>query len=74
MINCKTTVERLYPYLDRELSEQELDEVREHLALCPPCAKHFDFESGMLRIVGDVCRSVEAPDGLKAKILSARSD
>ena len=74
MINCKTTVERLYPYLDRELSELELVEVREHLALCPPCAKHFEFESGMLRIVGDACRSVEAPDGLKAKILSARSE
>lgn len=73
MINCKTTVERLYPYLDRELSAQEIEEVREHLALCPPCAKYFNFESGMLRMVSDACRSVEAPEGLKAKILSTRS-
>lgn len=73
MINCKTTVERLYPYLDRELSAEEIEEVREHLALCPPCAKYFDFESGMLRLVSNACRSVEAPVSLREKIVSARS-
>ncbi len=73
MLNCKKTVEQLYPYLDRELTAQELEDVRAHLDHCPPCAKYFAYESGMLRFVSDACRSVEAPASLRAKILSARS-
>jgi len=70
MLNCTKTIERLYPFIDRELSEQELEEIREHLEMCPPCAKHFAFESGVLRFINDVCRSVEAPAALRAKVLS----
>lgn len=73
MTKCKTTIERLYPYLDRELSTQEIEEIREHLDACPPCARHFQFEAGVLRFVGAACRSVEAPAELRAKILSAYS-
>ncbi|CAN5479829.1 hypothetical protein BH23CHL2_BH23CHL2_15620 [soil metagenome] len=73
MTNCKMVIERLYPYLDRELSATEVEEIHEHLRRCPPCAKYFDFEAGMLRIVGDACRSVEAPPDLRAKIFSAYS-
>ncbi len=72
MIDCRMTLERLYPYLDRELSEAEIEEVRAHLDLCPPCAKHFEFESGMIRVVGDACRKTEAPPELKSRILAAR--
>lgn len=73
MTNCRMVIERLYPYLDRELSEAEVKEIHEHLSRCPPCAKHFDFEAGMLRIVGDACRSVAAPPDLRARIFSAYS-
>lgn len=70
MHNCTNTIKRLYPYIDRELSEQEITQIREHLAMCPPCAKHFSFESGMLRFIGAACRSVAAPAELRARVLS----
>ena len=73
MTNCKVTIESLYPYLDRELSAQEIESIREHLNRCPPCARHFEFEAGILRFVSSACRSVEAPPDLRAKILSAYS-
>jgi mycothiol system anti-sigma-R factor len=66
-------IERLYPYLDRELTEDELGEVQDHLNRCPPCAKHFDYEAGVLRFVGDAGRSVCAPQRLLEKILAART-
>ena len=72
MINCKTTVDRLYKYLDRELTEREVEEVQEHLDYCPPCAKYFAFEAGVLRFIGDACRSVSAPENLRGKVLAAR--
>lgn len=73
MTNCRMTIERLYPYLDRELSEQEIEEVADHLRRCPPCARHFAFEAGMLSFVSDACKSVKAPPDLVARILSRRT-
>ncbi len=70
MLNCKKTIELLYPYLDRELSAQELEEIQEHLDMCPPCARHFALESGMLRIVSKACKSVQAPAALRARVMS----
>jgi mycothiol system anti-sigma-R factor len=72
MINCKTTIERLYPFLDRELTEEEHAEVQEHLSMCPPCARHFQFEAGMLRFVTDTCRNVKTPESLLQRIAAAR--
>ncbi len=71
MINCRMTIERLYPFLDRELTEQEVLEVNEHLERCPPCAKHFEYEAGVLRFIGDAARTVHAPRDLRAKIVAA---
>jgi mycothiol system anti-sigma-R factor len=72
MINCKTTIERLYPFLDRELTEDEHTEVQEHLSLCPPCARHFQFEAGVLRFVSASCRNVKTPESLLQRIAAAR--
>lgn len=46
--NCAETFRRLQDYLDRELSEQELELVEEHLAECGVCAEDFRFEASVL--------------------------
>lgn len=68
MIDCRTAVERLYRYLDRDLSAEELQDIQAHLDKCPPCAKYFQFEAGVLRLVGDACRSTTAPPELRDRI------
>ncbi|MFW6074063.1 MAG: mycothiol system anti-sigma-R factor [Chloroflexota bacterium] len=68
MIDCRTAVEHLYRYLDRDLSEAEMHDIQAHLDQCPPCAKFFRFEAGVLRLVGDACRSTTAPPELRARI------
>lgn len=73
MHDCRTIAERLYPYLDRELSASELDEIRRHLDHCPPCARYFNFEEGILRFVGDACRQEAAPESLRSKIAALRN-
>lgn len=72
MHDCRTIAERLYPYLDRELDEDELEEIRQHLEHCPPCARYFLFEAGILRFVGDACRKESAPESLRRKIAALR--
>ena len=72
MINCRTTIERLYPFLDRELTADEHQEVQEHLAACPPCARHFQFEAGVLRLVSASCKNVRTPESLLQRVAAAR--
>ncbi len=69
-MKCRECIEQLYPYLDRELSDEEAESVRKHLEECPPCAEHFLFEQGVLRRISDICRSTTAPLSLKEKVAS----
>ena len=67
-MDCKSAIEKLYQYLDRELTVEEHREVKQHLDACPPCAQFFRFEEGLLSIVGDICRKQHAPESLRTKV------
>jgi len=67
---CEEAFRRLDDYLDRELSEQEMILVREHLEVCAGCAREFSFESSLLRGVRDKLRQVDLPPSLEARVLS----
>lgn len=68
-MNCRDAAERLYEYLDRELTPEAEAKVREHLKACPPCGEHFDDEQAFLKFVEARCRSRCAPPELKRRIL-----
>jgi len=68
-MGCDECLERLYPYLDRELGETELAEVKRHLADCPPCEGTFVFESAFLARVRDCQTSDVAPVALRERII-----
>ncbi len=72
MLNCDDMAERLYPYLDRELSPEEMVAVKRHLQDCPPCRRWFVFEENILRYVGECGRKVRAPAELAARIRELR--
>ena len=68
-MNCHEAVDRLYEYLDQQLTAEAEREVRQHLEACRPCGRHFDFEQAFLRFVEARCRSRCAPPELKRRIL-----
>jgi mycothiol system anti-sigma-R factor len=67
-MNCKQTIERLQTFLDRELSDSEIREVRMHLDDCPPCLNHFRFEERLKRLVRQGCDPEKAPSSLRDRI------
>jgi anti-sigma factor (TIGR02949 family) len=71
-IKCRETHARIHRYLDRDLTPDEMAEVRAHLERCPDCAKHFRFEHGVITTVGSICRKVQAPPTLVAKVHQCR--
>ncbi len=68
-MNCRETIDRLYEFLDRELTPDVERQVREHLRECPPCGECADFEQAFLKFIEARCRARSAPPELKRRIL-----
>lgn len=68
MLDCTEVMRRLDEYIDRELSSEELVEVRAHLDHCGHCADRFHFEENVLRLVGRCGRQLSAPPDLVQKV------
>ncbi len=66
--HCVTTLDRLTAYVDRELTEAEMAEVRQHLDDCPPCAHYFQLQERMKLLVRRGCPE-HAPQTLLARVL-----
>jgi anti-sigma factor (TIGR02949 family) len=50
-MNCDDCIERLDPYVDRELTTEEVEEVSMHLLDCPPCERTFERRNDLKRLV-----------------------
>ena len=70
MITCKDCLQALYPYVDRELSEEDITQVRLHLEECAGCLHLFRFEESLRRLVRVRCREQQAPDALRERVLA----
>ena len=65
---CEQVFQRLDDYLDRELTEQEMQLIREHLAVCEWCAKMYDFHGEILNGLKQRLSRLPAPSGLLSRI------
>jgi anti-sigma factor (TIGR02949 family) len=65
---CEDVFARLDDYLDRELDQEEIRLVREHLETCAACASEYKFEAGVLDGVREKLRRLAVPDGLMGRI------
>ncbi len=64
---CQRALEQLEAYLDGELPEAAVGDVREHLADCYPCTDRATFEEQLRAIVRRDCLD-EAPPQLLDRI------
>ena len=70
-IDCHEAADRLYDYLDRELTPEVEAAVRAHLVDCAMCFQLFDFETAYLRFLEVRTRTQGAPPALKRRILDS---
>ncbi len=68
-IDCTEAADRLYEYLDEELTPELADEVRAHLERCADCLAVTNFETAYLRFLEARTRASGAPDNLRRRIL-----
>jgi len=68
-IDCHDALDRLYEYLDGELTPVRAEEVRLHLEMCAPCLATSNFENAYVRFLEARSWAQKAPEGLRKKIL-----
>ena len=72
-VDCNETIERLYHYLDGELTDERRVEIKRHLDDCPPCLHAFDFEVELRQVIADRCKD-RVPDALRQRIHQALAE
>ncbi|WP_040160401.1 mycothiol system anti-sigma-R factor [Nigerium massiliense] len=69
LTDCCEVLARIDPFLDHELSEEEADAVRRHLAECDECLEHADVEAATRALLRRCFGSQRAPESLRTRVL-----
>ena len=67
-MNCRDCVTALNPFIDRELSDEDVVQVRAHLEACGGCLHLYEFEESLRRLVRVRCQEQGAPESLRERI------
>lgn len=67
---CSDALERLYEFLDGELTPERRQALAEHLDRCPPCLDHKDFEADLRALVAHCCQE-RVPESLRQRVAQA---
>ncbi len=66
---CAEVLDRLYEFIDGEVSGEARHQIKHHLDECSPCLKEFGLEEQVKAIVKRSC-SDPAPAELRIKVLA----
>lgn len=67
--DCREVLDRVYEYLDAEMTELDVVQIRVHLEECGPCLRQYDLENALKALVRRSCRE-PAPAQLRVKIMA----
>jgi len=67
-VNCRDCVTALNSFIDRELSDEDVVQVRAHLEDCGGCLHLYEFEESLRRLVRVRCQEQGAPESLRERI------
>lgn len=70
---CQEALDRLYFFLDGELTEERRSAIQYHLDGCSPCLEAFDFEAELKMVVGQRCREA-VPEHLRQRVAEALAE
>jgi anti-sigma factor (TIGR02949 family) len=68
-MDCDECRERLDPYLDRELSPREFEEMRVHLDECGGCERAYVVERVLVERIKDSATASVAPEGVRERLI-----
>lgn len=66
-LTCEEVVQRLFPYIDKELDDRAKAEVEHHLETCRGCYTRAEFEKKLKAKVAETGEA-RAPDQLRKRL------
>lgn len=70
-IDCRTAVRQLWDYLDGELDDQRVAEVRRHLETCKHCLPHAQFGQRFLQALYGARQRHLMPPAVRTQVMAA---
>ena len=71
-IDCRTAVQKLWDYLDEELTPERMDEVRRHLERCGKCLPHHEYGRAFLAALASAREDeARAPETLRHRVMES---
>ena len=68
-LNCTRAMQQLWDFLDRELTDKQMAEVRRHLDTCSDCFSHGAWGERFLEALHSVRDERLMPPEVKAKVI-----
>jgi anti-sigma factor (TIGR02949 family) len=73
-IDCREAVRQLWDFLDDELDDQRMVEVRHHLASCRKCLPHAEFGRRFIKALSRARERHVMPPEVKAQVMAALTE
>jgi len=73
-IDCQTAVRQLWDYLDEELDDRRMSEVRQHLESCSHCLPHAEFGTRFIQALSSARDRHEIPPAVRSQVLAALNE
>ena len=69
-MDCRKVREVVFVYADNEMEGELLISFRQHVAICPECARQTVFAERLVMVVRQRCVRALAPEQLRRRILT----
>ncbi len=70
-IDCTTAVRQLWDFLDSELDDQRMVEVRQHLLTCKVCLPHAEFGRRFIQALSRARERHVMPPEMRSQVIDA---
>ncbi len=68
--DCRDILDKVYSYLDQEVTRDDVAKIRHHLDECGPCLQQYDLETALKALVKRSCACEPAPAELRLRIMT----
>ena len=68
--DCREVLDRVYEYLDDEMTELDCAKIKQHLEECGPCLEEYDLDQALKALVKRSCQCESAPVELRTQIMA----
>ena len=70
-IDCQTAVRQLWDYLDDELDDARMIEVRQHLVTCKSCLPHAEFGRRFIQALSRAREHHVMPPAVRSQVMAS---